>query len=353
MAPRVFARKVTQLEKQAGATARLAIAFLSATLGLVPLPSRAATVRVDNPSGSVFARVANVKEVRVRHSSPKRKVRPADTQITRQMGGEVVLVNCRPSDGAPIQVTIDIPYGSELDVRTRDADIAINGLIARANLTTDSGDIRLTVPWAAMRLSIDSEQKPQHYQGPEGYEFTESKRFSRAGETWHLQDDLGFGKITFGSILVKAKSPGQIVLKDAPIPHDSPVKLPWQAPAILDELLGLQEPSERADAAAGPRRSGSAGGEPGEVLFTSDVRLVNLMVSVTGRVGVRGLRKEDFEILEDGERQEIDSISSDEVPFNLVLLLDWSGSTENDREAMLEAVRGFCVIPFHSSSTFR
>lgn len=61
--------------------------------------------------------------------------------------------------------------------------------------------------------------------------------------------------------------------------------------------------------------------------------LVTLEVAVTDRDGKRnnmGLRPEDFVIYEDGVRQQIASFQTAEVPFNLVLLIDTSGSTRDD-----------------------
>lgn len=72
--------------------------------------------------------------------------------------------------------------------------------------------------------------------------------------------------------------------------------------------------------------------------------LVVLDVSVTDRDGNRtnsGLRAEDFVVYENGVRQIITSFDATEVPFNLVLLIDTSGSTRGDVELMRRAARGF------------
>lgn len=72
--------------------------------------------------------------------------------------------------------------------------------------------------------------------------------------------------------------------------------------------------------------------------------LVVLDVSVTDRDGNRtnsGLRAEDFVVYENGVRQKITSFDATEVPFNLVLLMDTSGSTRGDVDLMRRAARGF------------
>ncbi|MGB9178537.1 MAG: VWA domain-containing protein, partial [Pyrinomonadaceae bacterium] len=63
-----------------------------------------------------------------------------------------------------------------------------------------------------------------------------------------------------------------------------------------------------------------------------DTSLVNLNVSVFSRDPLRlvgPLRQEDFRILENGEAQEIEFFASAETPFDLLLLIDLSGSTSD------------------------
>ena len=223
-------------------------------------------------------------------------------------------------------------------------------MVGRADLSTESGDIRLTVPWGATRLSVDSSYPPQQYIVPQDFGFTAGTRRSRGDrDTWQMQDNLDPARVTYSRVHVRAQSPGKIILANAPIPGDFPVKLPWQAPDILEELLGMPGMSDTSEQPVPkPPEPPPASSDPeiGEVLFTADVRMVNLMVSATDRSGsaVEGLGQDQFEVFEDGKRQEISSIRSEEVPFNLALLLDWSGSTEQDRQAMLDAAKGFVKI---------
>lgn len=75
-----------------------------------------------------------------------------------------------------------------------------------------------------------------------------------------------------------------------------------------------------------------------------DTDLVTLDVAVTDREGKRnnnGLRVEDFAVYEDGVRQKVSSFQSTEGPFNLVLLIDTSGSTRDDVGLMRRAALRF------------
>jgi len=119
------------------------------------------------------------------------------------------------------------------------------------------------------------------------------------------------------------------------------VRSPSEAAAVLDALLrGVAEP---AGVAAGRKPSASPEGLP---TFVSDVRMVTLSVSVYDRNGrpATGVKPDQFQVYEDGVQQRVSSAGSEETPFNLVLLLDLSGSTLRDRAAMREAARGFVGI---------
>ena len=67
--------------------------------------------------------------------------------------------------------------------------------------------------------------------------------------------------------------------------------------------------------------------------FRSTTELINVTATVTDSSGrfVSGLRKEDFVVREDGERQQISHFSSDRVPVSLGIVLDVSGSMSGEK----------------------
>ncbi len=76
-----------------------------------------------------------------------------------------------------------------------------------------------------------------------------------------------------------------------------------------------------------------------------DTRLVNLNVSVTAQNSKApanlNLTKDDFVVLENGAEQEIAFFSTTEQPFDLVLLLDFSSSTEEKRGLIKKSAQRF------------
>ena len=74
-----------------------------------------------------------------------------------------------------------------------------------------------------------------------------------------------------------------------------------------------------------------------------DVPVVSLDVSVTNATGqpVEDLAPEDFEVYENGVRQDIRYFGSSTAPYHVYLLFDSSGSTRHKWDFMRRAVEGF------------
>jgi VWFA-related protein len=76
--------------------------------------------------------------------------------------------------------------------------------------------------------------------------------------------------------------------------------------------------------------------------FTERVRTDAVLVPVIVTRGgefVRGLKQQDFEVVEDGVKQSIDSLASEDAPLDLVLAIDVSGSMENALAEVKAAVK--------------
>ena len=77
-------------------------------------------------------------------------------------------------------------------------------------------------------------------------------------------------------------------------------------------------------------------------VFRSNASMVALNVTVlNGRKLVSGLSRDDFEVYEDGIRQNVDFFESRSVPMDLILLLDTSSSMADKMETVHRAARGF------------
>lgn len=319
------------------------------------LPVSAVTLRIENTTGDVTIRVVNAEHPSVRRRSPTRPLRDDDTTITEHPG--LAVIRTTPVDGAPINIAVDLPYGFDVQVRTVAGAITYTGFLRRAQFLTETGSLKLTTPWSATRLVLQAEQAPTKLILPKHYKFSRTHfEADKKGGTpeWRLEDKLPELRVTYSSIHVQATRPSRVELIDMPIPADSPVKLPWQARAILNEITREQKPLKRKKKPPQPLRSAAEGNMEAEPIlsveglprFTSSVRMVNLNAAVFDRNGhpLLDLGPRDFEVIEDGVPQDVTFAGSEEVPFNLGLVLDLSGSTRRDRDAMKEAAKRFVGI---------
>ena len=65
------------------------------------------------------------------------------------------------------------------------------------------------------------------------------------------------------------------------------------------------------------------------VRVSTDLVVLNATVLDTGGKFVRGLKRGDFQVFEDGSEQKIATFSTEETPFAAAILLDISGSMES------------------------
>lgn len=82
---------------------------------------------------------------------------------------------------------------------------------------------------------------------------------------------------------------------------------------------------------------------PGEMATSISPQLMRLNASVTDRNGraIPGMRNADFAVYEDGSERKIVDVTPSSEPFNLVLLLDVSGSVEERIDFIRKAARDF------------
>lgn len=84
--------------------------------------------------------------------------------------------------------------------------------------------------------------------------------------------------------------------------------------------------------------------QEGDITLRVDVKLVNVFVNVTDQNGalVGGLTRDNFALYEDGRPQQISVFEREsELPLNLVLAVDTSGSVFKDRALIASASRTF------------
>ncbi|MFY9610909.1 MAG: VWA domain-containing protein [Blastocatellia bacterium] len=105
-------------------------------------------------------------------------------------------------------------------------------------------------------------------------------------------------------------------------------------------VLRRESPELSSDETTDPRATTS-----GDAIVLKSA-LVNLNVSVTNRSGAAfgNLKKEDFHVAENGQSQKVEFFAPTTAPFNLVLLLDLSGSIQDKLEVVKAAAVRFLDV---------
>lgn len=216
----------------------------------------------------------------------------------------------RPIDPAvPVHLELKIPQSAQLEVVTTSGKISLYGTPANATLKTSSGAVEAGFPAPA-----DVEINARSAQG-RVLAFLD-RSVPRSGPS--LQTRLGNGSNKL-----------QLESETGTIGLSYTASLPVGATVIPEppELLGKDNAKPAAGTSTGPL--------PGDELSEGDVirvdsQLVTLNVSVIDRGtnrGLVGLSQSDFKLFEDGDEQRIVQFESSNAPFDLVLLIDLSGST--------------------------
>lgn len=132
--------------------------------------------------------------------------------------------------------------------------------------------------------------------------------------------------ITLGTLVVGAFGQGNTSTRPRVAPTATPPRILNAPPATIDDsgppvLINGNKPTTSA--------TPPPAAEDDEVIKV-ETNLVTMPVSVLDRDGrfISGLQQRDFKIFEDGVEQKLDYFQSVEQPFNVILLIDVSPSTQ-------------------------
>ena len=313
-------------------------------LGLALLTAacvQAVTLEVRNDTGSV--RIVVVNEPQLKYRIQDANGATVNQRIDLTRGQDRVVMAPKPGVEETLDFEIRLPLGYGVEAATVSGDISIEGMIHRVRMSTDTGAVHLKVPLLGTRFTFDAEGAPANFQAPPGVRFLQSLiDASNERKIWRLRDALPDQAVVYGDYRIKTKRPRSLTLENYDPGPNSPLKFPWEAPAKLERIMTVSEATQQPQ----PIEDEESVESGGLVLFRSDVRMANFVFAVTDRDGrpLTGLEAEDFEVIEDGERQDVAKAGSDDVPFNLAILLDLSGSTKPDRVHMQQAAQGFIEV---------
>lgn len=280
-----------------------------------------------------------------------------------------------------VDLSLVVPERLKLNIETRDGEIKVEGNFAAIKATTDTGTIAVDVPtddltydlwWttskprflADFEVSEVKEKSAGRFQmkGRVGIKTPKKKKKSKSdppasaggqdaepettGSESNASKTIALNFTTARGIVLLNVPPNEVMsdLRERPL-TDAAKAIVRSGDSDLVDAIRRASPKFFGDYAKTlpparmlpslttvPRTEDVAG---------SSVRTVSVRVLDEKNRAVAGIKNDEFEITESGAAREIVSIKPSTAPFNLVLLLDVSGSVDSYVNFIRKAARAF------------
>src|SRR5690349_3849999 len=313
------------------------------------------TVRNLDGRVSVVASDTQQKKVTVDAKSAGAPVEPGDVKVEAK--GSSILVDVRPrGEKNRIDVVVTIPVRSKVNVDGKAGAVDVVGNVESAVVKTDTGTIHADVPLDALKYDFVWEASRPRYMSD--VELKQVKE--KAGGWFRLAGKLGDEKPKKEErVALNFRTQRGVVLLNvdpAMVPSDLRERpLTEAARAIvrsgdtqLTEAIRKVSPKMFGDYARTlppieKEPTLHRGSPPGQIVTAVGRQLMRFNASVMDRNGraIPGMRESDFTVFENGIERKITNVSPANEPFNLILLLDVSGSVEERMDFIRKAARDF------------
>ncbi len=295
-------------------------------------------IEIENKFGGVFVEIVKGRKLLVGQSGKTREADRGDVFV--EHGPQAVRIAARPEDGEAIDLRVMVPLGIPLSIATKEGDIEVSGMMQKLFVRSESGALTIAAPWEITRLDLDARRKPPRVEMPPDAKFMQSRIWTGPNESvWRLRDRLDINAAAYGDIEVELRNSPELILKTYLPPEDWPLKPHLRSREIAARLIALRKQRERGKPAPAKQPFSETAGlsnSSEEALFVSNVRMVSLTAAASDKQGrpITDLDPREFTVEEDGSPQNVTVATKDSAPFNMVILLDLSGSTSTDRVHM-------------------
>ena len=316
------------------------------------------SLSVNSRSGrvSVIATDEQTKNVIIEATSAGLPIDSTDVRAEGKGGSVEIEVRERP-DKDRIDLIVRIPARSKVKVESQAGSVDIVGNIEIAEVSTNTGTIHADVPLEALKFDfIWSASRPRFLSDVELPEIKE-----KAGGIFKISGKLGEKKpakedrvqldfLTQRGVVLLNVDPAMVPsdLRERPLTEaaraivrsgDSQLidAIRKVSPKMFGDYAKTLPPLGREPVLVNRRAA------PGKFVSEQSPQMMRLNASVTDRNGraIGGMKESDFTVFENGEERQVTKVVSTREPFNLVLLLDVSGSVEERIDFIRKAARDF------------
>jgi VWFA-related protein len=315
------------------------------------------SLSVTNKHGrvSVIAAEDLTKKVLVEANSTGAAIDPNDVFV--EVKGQAVEIQVRDrGEKDRIDLVARVPLRSKVFVDSEAGAVDVIGNVESAEVRTNTGTIHADVPLEALKFDFRwTASRPRYLSDVELPEVKE-----KAAGTYLLSGKLGEKKpekgdrielkfLTQRGVVLLNVDPSMVPsdLRERPLTEaaraivrsgDSQMveAIRKVSPKMFGDYAKTLPPIEREPTLS--RRQ-----PPGQIVSTVAPQLLRFNASVTDRNGraIGGMKESDFAVYENGVEREVKKVVPTQEPFNLVLLLDVSGSVEDRIDFIRKAARDF------------
>jgi VWFA-related protein len=313
------------------------------------------TVKSKNGKVSVIASDEQQKKASINASSVGMAV--DSTDVKAESKGNSLNIEIRDrADKNRIDLTVRVPSRSKVKVESDAGAVDIIGNFESAEVSTNTGTIHADVPLEALKFSFMwRASKPRYLSDVELPEVKE-----KAGGVFTISGKLGEKKTAKEErVELDFLTQRGVVLLNVD-PSMAPADLRERPLTEAARAIVRSGDSQLIDAIrkVSPRMFGDYAKTlpplekepslvtrtpPGQFVTALTPFLLRFNASVTDRHGraIGGMRESDFTVYEDGVERRVTNVVPTKEPFNLVLLLDVSGSVEERIDFIRKAARDF------------
>ncbi|HEX8368038.1 MAG TPA: VWA domain-containing protein [Pyrinomonadaceae bacterium] len=352
------------------------------------------TVEIKNLYGRVSVSAEEAQGEKVSLTIQAGKALAENEVKTSAAGGKVTIFVNPDSEKTRVDLTVKIPLRARVKVETGEGEVRVAGELESAEVTTDTGTISTDVPlenlkynfqWTASRPRYLSDVELEEVREKSGGRFSlsgklgEGKRQKEKGKSEEKPSDgeqtttadpentteneqpaidekpktkdqkpktVSLNFTTTRGIVLLNVNPNEVPnnLQQRPLTEAAKAII-RSGDSLLTEAIRRASPKHFGDYAKTLpplRREPTLTYKPKTAdASVSKVKRVTAKVVDANNRAISGLQKKDFTVLESGKPREILAVETTTAPFNLVLLLDVSGSVENYVDFIRKAARNF------------
>lgn len=304
---------------------------------------------------SIIASDEQIKKVTIEANSTGAPVDSTDVPVEAK--GGIIEINVRdrgPKDR--IDLVVRVPARSKAKVESEAGAIDIIGNLETAEVRTNTGTIHADVPLEALKFNfLWQASRPRYLSDVQLPEIKEKRAgmFSISGKLGEKkpkkEESVQLDFLTQRGVVLLNVDPSMVPsdLSERPLTEAARAivrsgdrelidAIRKVSPKLFGDYAKTLPPPEKEPVLT--RRQ-----PPGQVVSVIAPQLMRLNASVTDRNGraIGGMKESDFTVHENGIERRVTNVVPTHEPFNLVLLLDVSGSVEERIEFIRKAARDF------------